>query len=199
MKNERTRALATRRRSWRNALRRAGALRLRATVPRRVRRPVRAGLDAREGSTTTRERRSSSSPRRSASRSAAAGATTTSSRSLGGPSTPGIGFGAGIERLVLTLRKPARFRSRPGGPLLPRRSRRRPRCRPCRDDAASRGRARLRHRLRGALAEGPADAARAVGARGFVHVRRDGVTVKRYRDALEQEVALADVVATVLA
>ena len=63
----------------------------------------------------------------------------------------------------------------------------------------SRGRARVRHRLRGALAEGPADAARAVGARGFVHVRADGVTVKRDRDAPEQEVALADVAATVLA
>ena len=88
------------------------------------------------GSTTTRERRSSSSPRRSASRSAAAGATTTSSRSSAGRRRRGSGPG----RNRAPRPHPSGSRHRSGaaraGPLLPRRSRRRPRCRSCRDDAA---------------------------------------------------------------
>jgi hypothetical protein len=37
------------------------------------------------------------------------------------------------------------------------------------------------------------------GARGFVQVRADGATIRRDRDAEEQEVDVSDVAATVLA
>ena len=46
-------------------------------------------------------------------RSAAAAATTAWSRQLGGPPTPGIGFGSGIERIAARLRRRGRVRRRP--------------------------------------------------------------------------------------
>ena len=82
------------------------ALRRGAPLPRRVRRPRTSSCRRScAGSTTTRARPGSSSARRAARsrRSPAAAATTASPRQLGGPHTPGVGFGAGIERLLLAL------------------------------------------------------------------------------------------------
>ena len=83
---------------------------------------------------------------------------------VGGPPTPGIGFGAGLERLMLAIEReapeqPERARARR---LL--RARRRPARSGARADGRpARARARVRHRLRGPLAQGSADAGRADG------------------------------------
>ena len=83
---------------------------------------------------------------------------------LGGPPTPGVGFGAGIERLLLALEARAATAEPPALDVFfvveP----------TARRGAVSRmagraaARASRRHRLRGPLAEGPADAGGASGA-----------------------------------
>ena len=80
---------------------------------------------------------------------------------IGGPPTPGIGFGAGIERLAALARARRHHRRRAAARSLPRArgagaSRRAARG----DDGAARARRLGRHRLRGPLGEGPADATR---------------------------------------
>ena len=79
---------------------------------------------------------------------------------IGGPPTPGIGFGAGIERLVLSLELGRRPAERPAARRLLRRRRGR-RARPTRSPLLAELRARglcARHGLRGPLVEGPAHA-----------------------------------------
>ena len=81
---------------------------------------------------------------------------------IGGPPTPGVGFGAGIERLLLAMEEEgvAERRAADDRRLLRRRARR---AAGDRRSLAGRLRARgrlLRHRLRGPLAQGPADAGR---------------------------------------
>ena len=110
------------------------------------------------GSTTTRARPSSSSRPEGSTRPSAAGAATTGwSRQIGGPPTPGIGFGAGIERLAARARARGRQLERAADRRLLRRRRRpaRAAARSAMTRAAPR-RARLRHRLRGPLAQGSA-------------------------------------------
>ena len=100
---------------------------------------------------------------------------------IGGPPTPGIGFGAGIERLVLALEHEG-ITAEPRGldvffviePGADRAAAAR------RARQAARGGRLVRHGLRRALAQGPAHAARALGrATGSSHVRADGATIKR--------------------
>jgi histidyl-tRNA synthetase len=118
---------------------------------------------------------------------------------IGGPPTPGIGFGAGVERLLLSLtdaRPVADERSLdlfflvdPDADRL----------------AALTQMARLRAAgvacdtdYAGRSPKGQRSHLARSGARGSVHIRADGATVRLGRDAPEQEVAVADVAATVL-
>ena len=100
------------------------ASRARRTSPAVQRAPGRRGASrggSRTGwcaaSTTTRARRSRSSARRSARRTrcSAAAATTGWSKILGGPDRTGIGFAAGLERLVLALPEAPRRRAGAAG------------------------------------------------------------------------------------
>ena len=76
---------------------------------------------------------------------------------IGGPPTPGIGFGAGIERLLLSVGE--RELPRDGDRRVLRRRRGRRPIAGARDDGApARARARRRHRLRRPLEEGTAHA-----------------------------------------
>ena len=80
---------------------------------------------------------------------------------IGGPPTPGVGFGAGIERLVIAMEEEGVDDRRAAGDrrLLRARGRRAARARRASWLAALRARGRLvRHGLRGALAQGPAHA-----------------------------------------
>ena len=109
----------------------------------------------------------------------AAAATTTSSRRSAGRRRPGIGFGAGIERLMMRSRTRASAPSRAGRRCLLRASRPAPRgSGSCAAMAALR-RAGLacRHRLRWPIAEGPAHAGRPRAE------RRTTVIVRREDDA----------------
>jgi histidyl-tRNA synthetase len=119
---------------------------------------------------------------------------------IGGTPTPGIGFGAGIERLLLSLSEARREVAEPRSldlfflvdpdadriAALTQMGRLRAAGVACETDYAGRSPKGQRTQL-----------ARS-GARGFVHVRADGATVKIDRDAPEQELAVADVAATVL-
>ena len=84
-----------------------GALRGRPGAPRRARRPVpaRARRSSAASTTTRGPRSSSTSPgaRASSRRSAAAAATTGSSSCSAAGRRPGIGFGIGLDRVVLAL------------------------------------------------------------------------------------------------
>ena len=117
---------------------------------------------------------------------------------LGGPPTPGIGFGAGVERLVQALEQE-------GITAAPRQLDLFFLIEPDADRAAALAEVA---KLRAAGVSCDADyAGRSLkgqrtqlarsGAAGFVHVRADGATIKR-GDA-EQDVALDEVAATVLA
>jgi histidyl-tRNA synthetase len=121
---------------------------------------------------------------------------------IGGPPTPGIGFGAGIERLLLsmgaggpTAAEPSSldlfFLVEPGADrtaALAQMTTLRAAGVACDTDYAGRSLKGQRTQLGRS------------GARGFVHVRPDGTAVvKRDRDAPEQETSVADVAATVLA
>jgi histidyl-tRNA synthetase len=116
---------------------------------------------------------------------------------IGGPPTPGIGFGAGVERLLLALEHEdvvAEPRTLELFFLI--------------DPGADRAAALAQMaELRRAGVACDADYARRSpkgqrtqlarsGARGYVHVRADGATVKRGDD--EREVEVANVAATVL-
>ena len=118
------------------------------------------------GSTTTRARSSSSRATRSAPRaaSAAAGATTGSRRSSAAAPTPGMGWAAGVERILLAAEE--RARARAGRRPLRRDRRGRPRARRSgsRPTARRAGRARAA-RARRPLAQGPAQAGRRGSAR----------------------------------
>ena len=120
---------------------------------------------------------------------------------IGGPATPGIGFGAGIERLLLSLGEGVGadvealapdifFLVEPDADrvaALVQMAKLRAAGIACDTDYAGRSVKGQRTQL-----------ARS-GARGFVHVRSDGATIRRDRDAEEQEVDVSDVAATVLA
>ena len=124
-------------------------------------------------STTTRARPGSSSAPRAASTSTLSGGGRYDglAEELGGPPTPGVGFGAGIERLLLAIEQRAR---RSPGPTASTSSSlldggRRPRRRARRDDGAARATGlSCRHRLRRALAQGPAHPGRRAGREATV-------------------------------
>ena len=86
---------------------------------------------------------------------------------IGGPPTPGVGFGAGIERLVIAMEEEGVATAET--PSDRRVLRARGRCAAtCRAELARRApcaRRLVRHRLRGPLAQGPADAGRRGSAR----------------------------------
>jgi histidyl-tRNA synthetase len=117
---------------------------------------------------------------------------------LGGPPTPGIGFGAGVERLILALEREGISAVPAGLDLFF-----------VIDPDADRAAALAElAKLRAAGVSCDADyAGRSLkgqrtqlarsGARGFVHVRADGATIKR--GDVEQDVPLENVAATVLA
>jgi histidyl-tRNA synthetase len=117
---------------------------------------------------------------------------------LGGPPTPGIGFGAGVERLVLALERegisaaPSALdfffvieRDADRAAALAQMAKLRAAGVSCDADYAGRSLKGQRTQL-----------ARS-GARGFVHVRANGATIKR--GDVEQDVAVDAVAATVLA
>jgi histidyl-tRNA synthetase len=117
---------------------------------------------------------------------------------LGGPPTPGIGFGAGVERLVLALEREGVSAAPPGLDLffvieqdadraeaLAQMAKLRAAGLSCDADYAGRSLKGQRTQL-----------ARS-GAHGFVHVRADGATIKR--GDVEQDVPVEKVAATVLA
>ena len=84
---------------------------------------------------------------------------------IGGPPTPGIGFGAGIERLLLSRRR-ARPAARARSTSSSSSTRARDRAQVLATMArAPRARSRVRHRLRRPLEEGPAHAGRRGSAR----------------------------------
>ena len=153
-----------------------GAPRLLDRLGRRRRRALRGGARAARrrrarrtrwtprscaGSTTTRARCSRSSPARSArrTRSAAAGATTGWWSSSAGRAPPGVGFAAGVERILLAA-EPRRTSPAPAACTWrvaePRRRALRLRARP----AAARARPARGARAGRALAQGPAEAGR---------------------------------------
>ena len=109
---------------------------------------------------------------------------------LGGQPTPGIGFGAGIERLLLSLEEAGlETRARRDRRLLRARwkpTRSRASCRSCRSSVAAG--LRDRGRLRGPLAQGAAHAGPAAGREGdrrvgpgALDVRRQGRQDERFR------------------
>ncbi len=80
---------------------------------------------------------------------------------IGGPPTPGIGFGAGIERLILALEHEGVTAEEPGIDIFfAVDEARRPCGRAGRAREAPAGRAALRHRLRRPLGQGPDDPGR---------------------------------------
>ena len=81
---------------------------------------------------------------------------------IGGPPTPGVGFGAGIERLLLAMEAEGVADAEPPriDGLRRRRARRAPRARRALARRASAAWDRVRHRLRAALAQGSVDAGR---------------------------------------
>jgi histidyl-tRNA synthetase len=116
---------------------------------------------------------------------------------IGGPATPGIGFGAGVERLVLALEEEGIAGQQPVLDLFflieP--------------DADRTAALAQMAKLRAAGVSCDADyAGRSMkgqrtqlgrsNARGFVHVRADGATVKRGDD--ERDISVGEVAATVL-
>ena len=84
---------------------------------------------------------------------------------IGGPPTPGVGFGAGIERLLIAMEDEGV--AEPAAParrcLRRRRARRTARARATAAEGTARRRHRRRHGLRRPLAQGPADAGRPLG------------------------------------
>ena len=117
---------------------------------------------------------------------------------LGGSPTPGIGFGAGVERLALALER-ENIAAEPHGLDL---------FFVIEEDADRAGAFAQMAKLRAAGLSCDADyAGRSLkgqrtqlarsGARGFVHVRADGATIKR--GDVEQDVPVGEVAATVLA
>jgi histidyl-tRNA synthetase len=120
---------------------------------------------------------------------------------IGGPATPGIGFGAGIERLLLSLGEEVGADVEALAPdiffLVE----------PDADRVAALAQmAKLRAAgiacdtdYAGRSVKGQRTQFARSGARGFVQVRADGATIRRDRDAEEQEVDVSDVAATVLA
>ena len=118
---------------------------------------------------------------------------------VGGPPTPGIGFGAGVERLLLALEQEAITAEPPGLDLfflidpdadrtaaLAEMAKLRAAGLACDTDYAGRSPKGQRTQL-----------ARS-GARGWVHVRAGGATLKRDREAQEEAVDVDRVAATVL-
>jgi histidyl-tRNA synthetase len=116
---------------------------------------------------------------------------------IGGPETPAIGFGAGVERLVLALQEQGIGAEPPALDLFflidPEADR----------AAALEQMAKLRAAgiacdtdYAGRSPKGQRTQLARSGARGFVHVRADGATVKR--EDVERDVPLAEVAATVL-
>ena len=116
---------------------------------------------------------------------------------IGGPPTPGIGFGAGVERLIMALEHESITADPPGLDLFfliePNADR----------VAALAQMAKLRAAgiscdadYAGRSSKGQRTQLARSNARGFVHVRADGATVKRGDD--ERDVALDEVAATVL-
>jgi histidyl-tRNA synthetase len=119
---------------------------------------------------------------------------------LDGPPTPGVGFGAGLERLLLALENEGLAEAEAPVPdlffLV--------------DPDADRTAALVQMaRLRGAgiacdtdyagrSPKGQRTQLARSGARGWVHVRANGAVVKRGREADEEEVAVDEIAATVL-
>jgi histidyl-tRNA synthetase len=117
---------------------------------------------------------------------------------LGGPPTPGIGFGAGVERLILAVEREGITPEQPALDLFFI-------IEPGADRAAALAElAKLRAAgvscdadYAGRSLKGQRTQLARSGARGFVHVRADGATIKR--GDVEQEVPVEKVAATVLA
>ena len=116
---------------------------------------------------------------------------------IGGPPTPGIGFGAGVERLILALEHESITAAPPALELFfliePDADR----------TAALSEMAKLRAAgvacdadYAGRSVKGQRTQLARTGARGFVHVRADRATIKRGDD--ERDVPVAEVAATVL-
>jgi histidyl-tRNA synthetase len=118
---------------------------------------------------------------------------------IGGPPTPGVGFGAGIERLLIALEQAGVapeaeaidlfFLVEPGADraaALLEMKKLRAAGLSCDTDYAGRSIKGQRTQL-----------ARS-GARGFVHVRADGATVKVGGDKAERDVPVSDIAVTVL-
>jgi histidyl-tRNA synthetase len=118
---------------------------------------------------------------------------------IGGPPTPGIGFGAGVDRLMLALEQAGVAAESPAIELFFIVD-------PDADRAAALAQmAALRAAgvacdtdYAGRSAKGQRTQLARSGARGFVHVRADGATLRRERDGDEQEVAVEEIAATVL-
>jgi histidyl-tRNA synthetase len=116
---------------------------------------------------------------------------------IGGPPTPGIGFGAGVERLVLALEDEGIAAEQPALDLFFL-------IEPDADRAAALAEmAKLRSvgvscdaDYAGRSMKGQRTQLGRSNARGFVHVRADGATVKRGDD--ERDVSVGEVAATVL-
>ena len=118
---------------------------------------------------------------------------------IGGPPTPGIGFGAGVERLIQALElEGVTAEPRPLDLFFL--------IEPDADRAAALAQmAKLRAGgiscdadFAGRSMKGQRTQLARSGARGFVHVRSDGATVKLDRDASEQDVPVETLAATVL-
>ena len=118
---------------------------------------------------------------------------------LGGPPTPGIGFGAGVERLILACENVSIETWPPAVDLFFL-------IEPDADRAAALAElAKLRAAgiacdadFAGRSMKGQRTQLARSGARGWVHVRADGVTIKRAPDASEEQVELNAVAGTVL-
>ena len=116
---------------------------------------------------------------------------------IGGPPTPGIGFGAGVERLAMALESEGIDAEPPGLDFFFL-------VEPDADRAAALAElAKLRAAgiacdtdYAGRSPKGQRTQLARSGARGFVHVRADGATIKRGDD--QREVSVGDVAATVL-
>jgi histidyl-tRNA synthetase len=116
---------------------------------------------------------------------------------IGGPPTPGIGFGAGVERLILALEDEGIAAEQPALDLFFL-------IEPDADRAAALAEmAKLRSAgvscdadYAGRSMKGQRTQLGRSNARGFVHVRADGATVKRGDD--ERDVSVGEVAATVL-
>jgi histidyl-tRNA synthetase len=118
---------------------------------------------------------------------------------IGGPATPGVGFGAGLERLLIALEHAGVSADPEGIDLFflvePDADRtaalvemRKLRAAGLACDADYAGRSLKGQRTQLARS----------GARGFVHVRRDGAMIKLGREEPERDVPVADIAATVL-